>query len=1029
MGDRLHTWLPAAAAFVLGVLALKLKDVFKRLVDLAGTALYNRLAGSALLARTALRRYTVKVYERHHRFSVSFRPEEARALDMASVYVPLRTATGFGAAAEVGEAAVTLGDARRTVVLGVPGAGKTMLLRHTALAWARQRYRPDLLPERTWYDPRRRHRVDLGTPTDIPVLLSLRSVDLADGDLVHHIVGHFAEHGFPKADKWVARALDEGRLALYFDGLDEVPTGQRPQVAAAIRTFMTVYGQCRAVVTCRVAVYRGEFNEETDRTLRVEELDDRLVGRFLGAWPWPPTLEPDTVDQLLGALRDTPQLMTLARNPLLLTMIAYLYSYEYAGTGQVLPHNRADFYEQVIVSLLRDRQRDAHFVQPVKRAALQRLALAAQDVPPDAYDRLAMPYDKVLPVLRETLERYGRPVDGAEDMLGEIVDRSGLLLSVDNGERFQFAHLTLQEYLAATALAGEAAALRERYRRDPEVWRETVRLWCGVVSRDCSHVVREILAADPLLAFQCLADAQVVDEALADEIVTMFLERLGNGAAPAEGSERDAVVAAFGLVAADRRPRGVAVFELLRATAEHSDDAGRARAALHALAATHLPRAARFLASRLTQLPEAKAALASMGDVAVAAVHDRELDLPGELVAEMLWAIRTPKAIHSLGELLRSDDLAIAHDAAFRLADLVRDRELAVVQRNISSELAWISRYLPGWGEFFWVTGPYRERGDWLGSRGIFSVVAKLLRQAAESGATPPPGVEPDPRIVVPLALVDYGGAGPRMLSLPDELVDPTLYADLDAFFGDAGGWARSLGQGRRGLAHLGIRVFSFGAPDETGAELGRRLVAAAGLSEARVRLLGWLRPDLCLCAVRLLTDTGIARHESWRSGTTRLRESEFAVRFSALLALYVMLSIAPWARAGAVLVGGWSWGVQGWLGIAFLALNVGGPAYFRFLGAGRRLWAPLDPARGALARENDDQARRRELWTGTVCVVPLGACIALAEWWGTWPSTALGVALFTGVIVLLTPLATPRALEKFLDEGLPSRVLPLVQE
>ncbi|MET7703074.1 NACHT domain-containing protein [Streptomyces sp. NPDC005485] len=1027
MGERVHDVLLAASGVVLTILVLKFKDVFKRLVDLAGTALYNRLAGSALLARTALRRYTVRMYERHHRFAVSFRPGEAEAMDMASVYVPLRAASGFGAAAEQGEAGATLAEVRRAVVLGVPGAGKTMLLRHTVLAWARRRYDPGASPWRTWYDPRLRHRVELGTPTDIPVLLPLHSVDLAQGDLVRHIVGHFAEHGFPKADKWVARALDEGRLALYFDGLDEVPTAQRPEVAAAIGKFMTVYGRCRAVVTCRVAVYRGEFNEEADRTLRVEEFDDRLVDRFLRGWTWPPSLEPDTVDQLLGALRDTPQLMTLARNPLLLTMIATLYSHEYAGTGQALPHNRTDFYEQVTVSLLRDRQRDAHFAQPMKRSALQQLALAAQGVPPDAYDRLAIPYDKVLPVMRETLERYGRPADDAEAMLNEIVDRSGLLLSVDNGERFQFAHLTLQEYLAATALADEPAAIRERYLRDPEVWRETVRLWCGVVSRDCTDVVREILAADPLLAFQCLADAQVVEDGLADELVTMFHDRLGGGGIV--GADEDAVVAAFGLVAADRRPRGLAVFELLRETAEGSDDPGRARAATYALAATHLPRAARFLASRLLQLPVAKEALASMGDVAVAAVLAPEPDLPGELITEMLWAVRTPRAIHSLAELLRSDDPATAQDAAFRLADLVRDRGLVAVKRNVSRELDWVLRYRPGWSEFFWVMGPYREGGDWAGPRGIFIALAAHLRKAAESGAAPPPGVEPDPRLVVPLALVDYGGAGPRELSLGNELVDTTLYADLDAFFGGAGGWARSLSQGRHGLAELGVHLTAFNPSDETGAELGRRLVAAAGLSEARVRLLGWLRPDLCLRAVRLLTTTGIARNESWRSGTTRLRESEFAVRFSALLVLYVMLSIAPCARAGAVVLGGWSWGVQGWLGVLFLALNVGCLMYFGLVGTRPRFRHPIGRDRQAWAREHLDQAARRDIWTVTVCLVPLGSCIALAEWWGTWASGALGVALCAGVIVLLAPLATPRVLEKFLDEGLPSRVLPLVQE
>jgi len=63
----------------------------------------------------------------------------------------------------------------------------------------------------------------------------------------------------------VERALTDGRLAVHFDGLDEVPTPQRPRIAAAIRQFMNVYDRCRAVVTCRVAVYRGEFGDDAIR--------------------------------------------------------------------------------------------------------------------------------------------------------------------------------------------------------------------------------------------------------------------------------------------------------------------------------------------------------------------------------------------------------------------------------------------------------------------------------------------------------------------------------------------------------------------------------------------------------------------------------------------------------------------------------------------------------------------------------------------------------------------------------------------
>ncbi|MEU1401087.1 NACHT domain-containing protein [Streptomyces sp. NPDC005728] len=821
MGDQVRQWLPVAGAFVLGVLVLKLKDWFKRLVDKAAAALYRRLAGSALLRRTALRRYTVKTHERNRSFSVSFRPDENQAMDMASVYVPLRTATGFGA--EQREAAVSLDESRQAVVLGVPGAGKTMLLRHTVLAWARERYRPDLPPCRAWYDPRRRHRVDLGAPTDIPVLLSLHSVDLDAGDITAHIVNHFADHDFPNARTWVERALTEGRLAVYFDGLDEVPTAQRPRVAAEIRRFMRVHDRCRAVVTCRVAVYRGEFAEEAVPVLLVEEFDDRLIQRFLHGWPWPRELAADTVEQLLGALRDTPQLKPLARNPLLLTMIAHLYSYEYAGTDQVLPHNRADFYNEVTVSLLRDRDRDKvrRFPPTLKRAILQQLGLAAQSVPSDAYDRLAMPYEKVRREVGAVLERYGRPPDETDEVLAEIVDRSGLLLVIDNGERYQFAHLTLQEYLAATAL--QADVLLDRYRRDPHVWREVVRLWCGAEPRDCTPLVREILALDPLLAFQCLADAQLIDDALADEIIAHFHALLGDESA---FLEQDAVVAAYGVVAAQRRARGAAVFEWLCAAAWDASNPGRSHMAVRALAATNVLKAARFLVERMTELPGAEEALVAMGDLAVPALEEGWTGATRQ-VAWVLWRLRTEKATLVLWRGLTTRGTVENGLVAAFLADLLRDRGLEEVLRG--------ARITPTGAVFDWVWKPFARRGD-EPMTSVAGTLAFFLSSFARGQEPLPDHVRPDPRILVPLVLVDEEADNPSG-------IDPT------------GRWVRLLSDAAEE------------DPDEQRAErlvVVEEMIAAGALPRWRGRLIDWMPPQDARHTLQELLASGCLTKAMW---------------------------------------------------------------------------------------------------------------------------------------------------------------------
>lgn len=118
--------------------------------------------------------------------------------------------------------------------------------------------------------------------------------------------------------------------------------------------------------------------------------DEDLIRRFLTGWPWRTGSAVETartVDQVLGALRDTPQIMALARNPLLLTMIAYPYDFVYAHPDQVLPHTRAEFYRQVIDSPPIDRRRTRtafHLGEPLtvpEIAEEPRTAPVPSDVP------------------------------------------------------------------------------------------------------------------------------------------------------------------------------------------------------------------------------------------------------------------------------------------------------------------------------------------------------------------------------------------------------------------------------------------------------------------------------------------------------------------------------------------------------------------------------------------------------------------------------------------------------------------------
>ncbi|MGW0710952.1 NACHT domain-containing protein [Streptomyces sp. NPDC002643] len=924
-GDLLTGWPIGVGGFLLGILVLALKDWIVDRLKLVLDFVYARLADSALFRRTALAKYTRALYERHRRFAVSFQIDDDLKLPMESVYVPLRGARTDGTP---GELAADLRAERHSVVLGVPGSGKTMLLRHQVLMWARQRIRdphhPDAIgsPDGQATPGRRapRPRVDLGELRDIPVLLELHRLNKApELTLEQHIVQHFARHDFPGADKWVARALDRGDLALYFDGLDEVSSDLRPRAVELLKEFVERYPSCRTVVTCRVAVYEGWFAEPFGQTLRVRDFDEHLIRRFLNGWPWRTATAAErtrTVDQVLGALRDTPQIMSLARNPLLLTMIAYLYDFVYAHTDQVLPHTRAEFYRQVIDSLLIDRRRQSAFPFPLKKAILQELALVAQDIPSGTHDRLALPHARVLETVRAVLERQQRDPATADEVLNEIVHRSGLLLAVDNGERYQFAHLTLQEYLAAVALAANPTGLLRRYHDDPAAWRETVRLWCGVEPRDCTQVVREVFARDEVLAFQCLADAHTVEDGPAEEILDHFRRMLGH-ASQSFGSVSvtdEAVIAAFGLVAGDRRRRGAEVFDFLAETVRADADPDRVRAAAHALAETNLPRAAETLAAIAEPAGPAWYALVDMGDLAVDAFRERAVGHPSAVTA--LWTIRTPKAALALAGLLwQHTRMDVRVTTAFCLGELLTVPEIAEELRG-----GPVPSYAPE--SLDWVWRPFARGADDALVR-IAGRIAAIVDATDGDAWTGLP--TPDPRIVAALAAVRQNGVRPSDDLLPEVPAGDELAEWLRRRHIDRGHLTSPVSDSGEvettTLARYLEDEFDAGGPFAL--HQARAALTAAGLAPGRLAKLLRLPDPLQLrVAVALLKQHRFAEVQSWDVLPPESEERGYDYNRSPHYRLILLLGLvvsgfAAWGAWGAA-TGDMPWGPQ-WLSVAVL--------------------------------------------------------------------------------------------------------------
>ena len=449
----------------------------------------------------------------------------------------------------------------------------------------------------------------------------------------------------------------------------------RSHVVRCLKDLLDKYEKCRAIMTCRTAVYNNEFVHIVEQTLEIVEFTDQDIRRFLQAWK--SQMPPDkSVEQLIKTLRDRPKIMALARNPLLLTIIAYLYT----DTPFVLPHSRAEFYTEATDILLKSRDQERTIPNQYrgvnKQRVLQHLAFYAQDsANRQQQDRRNLLHSELLAQVKQILPQLNLQPEDADSLIDEIVHRSGLLLPIDGGQRYQFTHLTLQEYFVAAALIDRQDELIQRWNEAPSDWREIVKLWCGLANNSTA-LIETVYQQDSLTGFECLADAQEVDPQLAQQIIDRFKAQLGQ-------EEDDRVIGAFGSVAADFRPRGKQLFEFLTEQLANGGSSANRKVAAKALSMTNLPQAVEELANSWDpsqpHYMEVREALIKMGGLAVGKLES--LAGKGSIEAmDDLVKIGLPEAAEALERLQK--DPQLKGQAAWRLGSLVEQLEASHVERN-----------------------------------------------------------------------------------------------------------------------------------------------------------------------------------------------------------------------------------------------------------------------------------------------------------------------------------------------------------
>jgi hypothetical protein len=343
----------------------------------------------------------------------------------------------------------------RIAILGLPGGGKSTLLKRLVTAYAfpeRRALIDDQLPKRDWLPLFIRCR-QLGSLVQSPVISILEDIPNR-AEMETDLIACF--------QILVRRTLRDGTALLLLDGLDEISNdSDRACFVRQLRTFLAVYPNIALVLTSREAGFRvigGALGTQCEH-FKLDDLDRAEIKQPTVSWH--KEIVGDSLqvrseaEKLANTIIANDRLLELATNPLLLTTLLLVKRW----VGQ-LPTKRTILYAKAIEVLLMTWNVEGHdpldqdeVIPQLEYVAFAMLEAGLQTISVDALRKMLNTARTEMPEI----------LGCARMSVGEFIERVELRSSLlmlsghveENGSlypAYEFRHLTFQEYLVARAI-------------------------------------------------------------------------------------------------------------------------------------------------------------------------------------------------------------------------------------------------------------------------------------------------------------------------------------------------------------------------------------------------------------------------------------------------------------------------------------------------------------------------------------------------------------------------------------------------